>query len=671
MTSFDTQPSSELETERLWDDVSERLQSFIDAWEAEDAPPALADYLPAADDRARSFVLVELVKIDMEHRWQRDLAPQSIGAYCEAFPELTDDNRLPLDLIYEEFHIRKQHGDAIDVDDYVQRFPDKADELRRMLQVDRPFQTTSLYRVAPHFEFSAGDVVDDFELVAQIGKGAFAAVFLATQRSMQRMVALKISSDRGREPQTLARLDHPFIVRIFDQRPLPDQDLRLLYMQYVRGGTVLDALNRLRTQPRSTWNGKRFLAAVDAVLIERGAEIPHDSSQRQQLSESTWPEVVCLLGYQLAEALDYAHHQGVLHRDLKPANILLSNSASPKLVDFNVSSCSKVEGASPTAYFGGSLAYMSPEQMEACNPKHELTAESLDGRSDIYSLGVVLWELLTGYRPFDDSALGEGWGSTLDAMHHLRHEGVPAVSLDQVPDDCPEGLRETLMRCLSPTPGGRFQTALGLADQLRLCLQPAAFRLLTPPKTRLRQLLASHPMIMMVLVVLIPHAIAGVFNFFYNKALIKPLAESERFAPIVIAINGVAFPVGVAVGLWIIWRVTQQVKQRSRAPQDEPAPLDVRHRCLRLGHLLALLAIAEWSAGGNCLPGPPEYGGNAHSRWRQHALLWILAALRTDRSDVSVFPGERDVPGCVVSHTTQTSHCDSRGPAGIQLAGTD
>ena len=120
---------------------------------------------------------------------------------------------------------------------------------------------------------------------------------------------------------------------------------------------------------------------------------------------------MCWIGARLAAALDYAHNRGVLHRDIKPANVLLAADGSPKLVDFNVSFSSKLEGATPAAYFGGSLAYMSPEQIEAYNPDHDRKPDELDGRSDIFSLGVVLWELLTGARPFGDDRL-EGTGPT-------------------------------------------------------------------------------------------------------------------------------------------------------------------------------------------------------------------------------------------------------------------
>ena len=141
----------------------------------------------------------------------------------------------------------------------------------------------------------------------------------------------------------------------------------------------------------------------------------------------TWPETVCWLGVCLANALDYAHRRGVLHRDVKPANVLLTAEASPKLADFNVSFSSKLDGANPAAFFGGSLAYMSPEQLEAFNPASAREAGDLDGRSDLYSLCIILWELLTGRRPFRDDGLGENWARTLAGMTEQRRAGVNPV----------------------------------------------------------------------------------------------------------------------------------------------------------------------------------------------------------------------------------------------------
>ncbi len=89
-------------------------------------------------------------------------------------------------------------------------------------------------------QIEVGERLDDFDLLIELGSGAFARVFLARQLSLQRLVAVKISANRGHEPQTLAQLDHDYIVRVFDQRILRDRDWRLLYMQYLPGGTLLD-----------------------------------------------------------------------------------------------------------------------------------------------------------------------------------------------------------------------------------------------------------------------------------------------------------------------------------------------------------------------------------------------------------------------------------------------
>src|SRR5262249_6136805 len=155
-------------------------------------------------------------------------------------------------------------------------------------------------------------------------------------------------------------------------------------------------------------------------------ESPHeDSASRARLAGRGWGEAVCWLGRCLAEALEHAHQRGVLHRDVKPANVLLTARGWPLLADFNVAFCSKLEGANASAFFGGSLAYMSPEQMEACNPADPRTSASLDGRSDLYSLGVVLWELLTGRRPFPDELLAADWPTALERLATQRRTGPP------------------------------------------------------------------------------------------------------------------------------------------------------------------------------------------------------------------------------------------------------
>src|SRR4029078_10865324 len=126
-----------------------------------------------------------------------------------------------------------------------------------------------------------------------------------------------------------------------------------------------------------------LMAAVREALEKSGSGAADTSRLERRHASTGWPETVCRLCIQLAYALDHAHRQGVLHRDAKPANVLLTADGSPKLADFNISFCSQLDGASPAAYFGGSLAYMSPEQIEACNPAHEREPQDLDGPSHL------------------------------------------------------------------------------------------------------------------------------------------------------------------------------------------------------------------------------------------------------------------------------------------------
>ena len=245
--------------------------------------------------------------------------------------------------------------------------------------------------------------LDDFDLLALLGKGAFARVFLARQRSMQRLVALKVSADPGPRPQTLAQLDHPHIVRVFDQRACcPSAACDCCTCSTSPAARCRRCWTCCRkTPPAGRGTGGR-LPRRRWTRRWRGAASRRRPGRRCGPAGGVdWPEAVCWLGARLAEALDYAHRQGVLHRDVKPANVLLTAEGSPKLADFNVSFSCKLDGANPAAFFGGSLAYMSPEQLEAFNPAHGRDPGDLDGRSrPLLAVPDVLWELLAGRRPF-------------------------------------------------------------------------------------------------------------------------------------------------------------------------------------------------------------------------------------------------------------------------------
>ncbi|WP_083864460.1 serine/threonine-protein kinase [Nocardia brevicatena] len=418
-------------------------------------------------------------------------------------------------------------------------------------------------------DIEIGSRVGEFDLLTELGSGAFARVFLARQRSMQRMVAVKISTDRGTEPQTLAQLDHDYIVRVFDQRLLyTDIDrsgrrLRLLYMQFLPGGTLLNVLRWVRATPPEERSGQLLLDAVDTAMEEKGEIRPTDSSVRAEIARLSWPETVAWLGRRLAEALDYASAHGVLHRDVKPANVLLTSDAVPKLADFNISFSRDIEGAGPVAYFGGSLSYMSPEHLEASHPDYDRWAADLDTRADIYSLGVVLWELLTGSKPFDDTTAGKDPKDdkfVLEAMLQRRLRRIDDSALQRIPADCPATLRRVLLTCLEPDRNDRWSHGAVLAKQFELCLDRHARDLVDPAPGSWRLRLRPWPWMITVLFLAIgvPNILASLYNVHYNRQLIvdrlTPEAQ-ETFIVVTGTVNAVAYPLAVLILFYLSRRL--------------------------------------------------------------------------------------------------------------------
>ncbi|MFC4124323.1 serine/threonine-protein kinase [Nocardia rhizosphaerae] len=449
--------------------------------------------------------------------------------------------------------------------------------------------------------------IGDFELLTELGAGAFARVFLARQRSMQRLVAVKISADSGSEPQTLAQLDHDFIVRVFDQQviELPvdgSPPLRLLYMQFLPGGTLLGVLRWVRATPPAERSGLLLLDAVDAAMEEKGEIRPTDSTVRAELAALSWPETVAWLGSRLAAALAHAADHGVLHRDVKPANVLLTAEGVPKLADFNISFSRSID-TSPVSYFGGSLSYMSPEQLEACHPGHARTAADLDTRADIYSLGVLLWELLTGSKPFDDTTVPIDDlrpEIALDAALERRYDGIAAPALDQVPDDCPAALRRVLLTCLEPDRADRWPDGGTLTAQFDLCLDPHARGLTDPPQASWRLRLRPYLFPLLLLAITIPNAIAAYYNRQLNVALVHSrLAPGTQAAQATASVvtNVVFFSVGGIVLIYLGRRLLTVPARLRRGERCDPGTLDrARQDCLRFAGRAVAVVSGLWIA---------------------------------------------------------------------------
>lgn len=603
-------------TEIPWTLVAARVDEFAQAWGAPDGwsdpskPPCPGDYLPEGSSPAKRSALLELIKLDMECR--RSHGPvRSIEDYLSQFPDLLDDDAA-LELALEEIHLRRRDGEAIERADYRARFPAIAQRLDSHLGSESdaksgPQSAPSPPRIEPpktgwKDRFKAGDRLDDFDLVNQLGAGSFATVFLAWQRSMQRWVALKISAAGGAEPQTLAQLEHPFIVRVFDVRDLEDGSLRLLYMEYVRGGTLDEIQKAAARLPREARSGTLLLELLDEALAARHETPPQDSLHRQLLERSTWAETTCLLGSHLALALGYAKRRGVLHRDIKPANILLSASAFPKLADFNVSFGSEVQGTHAGEFFGGSLAYMSPEQLDAMRPGSDVRPEDLDVASDVFALGIVLWEFYACERPFPRPPANVGRMEALEYFCRSRRAGLSDAAIERFPADAPPALLPTLRKCLDPHPKKRYAEPDELARQLLLCLHPEVDRLLWKRPTGWLGWALRFPLFAIFLSVLPPNVVLSALNIAYNAQAVAQGWAPDLFDKQVTIINVVAYSLGIAIFLLYAIPFSRTIRA-VRLGLREPAPAaTLIGKTLALGPFAAWVTVIMWTCCGVVFP---------------------------------------------------------------------
>ncbi len=573
----------------------------------------LLELIPDIPLAAKQLILVELIKYDLAAAAQRMPVEESahlggltrsLEFYWPIVAELLPAEKIPLDLILEEVQLRRCAGEEPQWNDYQQRFPDLAETIGKWLAADTNLEAAPEERdVSQLPEFPLDSIVDDFRILKLLGEGAFARVYLAQQLSMQRLVALKASTRGSEEPQALSQLDHANIVRVYDQREIEQRGSRLptamlLYMQYLPGGSLADCIQLLRTTPVEVQGGGIVLQSINRNLLAANQSVPEHSTVRAELAARSWPETVAWIGIQLADGLGYASERGVLHRDVKPANILLSAEAIPKLVDFNVS-CSGLSGrAGAAAYFGGSLAYMSPEQLRVADPTDALTADKLDGRSDLYALGMVLWELWQGQRPWTLIDLAANWTEAVTLQQRLRTQPIVARQPALTPTE--RVLEKVLRSLLEIDPQQRPQTGKETAARLRLALHPELATRFEPSPSSLAGRLLKIPVLLLSAVVIFgPNTAASIFNYDYNYRRMLELQSVPNilsdFKFVANWVNGVVYPLGAVLFLWIMFPIVRIVYRSQRgvvASQSEISKL------WNIGNQATLICGILWAVSG-------------------------------------------------------------------------
>ncbi len=396
--------------------------------------------------------LLDRVLAEQRQRWQQgDRVP--VEQYLEQWPALRDDAEAVLQLIFNEVVLRERGGEVPRPEEYQTRFPPLAGQIELQFAMDRALRldrltgpaatraTSPLLTDPVRHSARAGDLpsVPGFELLGVLGRGGMGVVYQAWQQSLSRLVAVKMTpagadarpDDLARfraEAEAVARLQHPNIVQVYETG---DQGGRPYFvMEYVDGGSL-----------------DRLLAGA-----------PRPVAEAARLTET------------LARAVHYAHLRGVVHRDLKPANVLLASGGCeppgersggsrpppadlvPKITDFGLAKI-LVGGRLDQTRSGavlGTPSYMAPEQAGGRN-------REVGPWTDVYALGAMLYECLTGRPPF----LGATPVETV--MQVLEQEPVSPRRLNpQVPAD----LQTICLKCLEKSPQRRYATALELADDL-------------------------------------------------------------------------------------------------------------------------------------------------------------------------------------------------------------
>jgi serine/threonine protein kinase/Flp pilus assembly protein TadD len=376
----------------------------------------------------------------------------------------------------DEFLARQEVGEQPDVEEYVARHPQAADLLRKVLASLQLLgaSLSGAGPTAPGGEEAAG-TLGDFRILREAGRGGMGVVYEAEQISLGRRVALKVLPFAAtmdprhlqrfhNEARAAASLEHPHIVPVYGVGC--ERGVHYYAMKFIDGQPLTSLLRQHRADPVSGGSqspDNPLSAEAPNPPEARTTSAAAARTQRTPRNAAAFRQVAAL-GIQAAEALEHAHSIGVVHRDIKPANLMIDAQGALWVTDFGLARTAADAGLTMTGDVLGTLRYMSPEQALA---KHGL----VDHHTDIYSLGVTLYELLTGTPALD----GKDREEILNAI--TLQERRPPRALDAA---IPRDLETIVLKAMEKSPTDRYATAQEMAADLNRFLKDEPIRARRP-----------------------------------------------------------------------------------------------------------------------------------------------------------------------------------------------
>jgi serine/threonine protein kinase len=406
-------------------------------------------------------VLSALIKADLKIRFDRGERPR-IADYLERFEALQNDRERVVSLVYEEFCHREERGERPNPDSFCDLYKPWRDSLLSQLRYHDMFSQVAGFAGLARRLPSSGDRFLSFRLGPLLGEGGSARVFLANDESVgDRLVALKVSSDRGKESSINGQLDHGHIVPVWSVTEDPETGLCGLAMPYWPGFSLEHVIRKVN--PASRPKRAELLREAAGTLVATDAtESPKTSGWNGFPTRGTYVEGVAWVVAVIARAVAHAHSRGVFHRDIKPANVLLTAREGPQLLDFNLSHDPHAVEQAEAALRGGTLPYMAPEQLAAfLDPAGW---HGVGTAADIYSLGLLLREFLTGQKP-DLPPNSTPAPRAISELMDRRRLGFSSAR--ELNPDIPHALEAILQKCLEYRPEDRYSSARVLGEDLQ------------------------------------------------------------------------------------------------------------------------------------------------------------------------------------------------------------